>query len=112
MSFSEDIGVTGRVGIEVRDPTGQLVETRQVKNLVTIEGRRLLGRCLAGETGLTGMLHMAVGKGKSPPMLVNDKLDDETARVLTHTPAVSIENDRVVLRVNATFERLVGNAVE
>lgn len=112
MSFSEDIGVGGRVAIEVRDRQGRLVDERRVKNLVTLEGRRLLGRALAGETGLTGQLHMAVGTGSASPALRDERLGAETARVLTHKSTIDLENERVVLRVNATFPRLAGTAKE
>ncbi|HND32600.1 MAG TPA: hypothetical protein PLA94_21540 [Myxococcota bacterium] len=112
MSFSENVGVTGRVVIEVRDRDGTLIEVQRVKNLVTLEGRRLLGRCLAGETGLTGQLHMAVGTGFSSPALRNERLEAEVTRVVTHPATVTQENDRVVLHVNATFPRLTGSARE
>lgn len=110
MSFSDDIGVSGKVHIEVRDRDGRLVETTTVKNLVTAAGRRLLGRVLSGQTGLTGTLHMAVGSGKTATTPSHTQLDAQLDRVAVSSSELLDASDRVVLRVNATFDRLSPDA--
>ena len=112
MAFSEDIGVGGNVRIEVHDREGRLVQTAAVKNLVTASGRRLLGRVLSGETGLTGALHMAVGEGRSKPTLGDTALGAKLDMVQVRSKDILLEDDRVVLRVNATFDRLSGTATQ
>lgn len=116
MAFQEDCGVSGRVCIIVRDRLGHIVETQKVKNVVTLEGRKLLGSCFAGRAALTGRMKMAVGTGSTPARVADTSLVAESTRVDAFVPDLSVEDEngtlRVILRVNATFPALTSDVVE
>lgn len=116
MAWTEDIGIGGRVHIEVRTPGGEPVSTLKVKNLVTLEGRKLLGGVFAGQSALSGRMLMAVGTGTTATRLADTTLEAETTRVQAQVSDLTVEEEdggpRVILRVSAVFPPLKGDAVE
>lgn len=112
MSFGESIGVAGRIHLSVYEPGGRLVEERRVNNLVTLEGRRLLGRCLAGLVIPGTQLQLAIGTGTRATSLDDLTLEREVAAVPVDSPQVVVDGDgatrRAMLRVRAVFPALVG----
>ena len=113
MGMTENVGIAGRLSLQLRDRDGRVVEERHVQNLVTLKGRELLGRCFSGLATLGGRVEMAVGTGTTPPVLDNEALEIEVDRVPTGTPDLFMSGEgtarRSVVRVRATFPARAGD---
>lgn len=107
MGFSDDVGVAGRVHIQVRDPEGRVVQELHAKNLVTLAGRQAIGECLLGQKRPTGALYMVAGTGTRPTALSDTALEAEVAKAVA-SPAASYAKvdsgvQRIFVPVSATF---------
>lgn len=107
MGFQDDIGIAGRVHIQLREPGGRLIDERRVHNLVTLEGRALLGRCFSGLATLGGRLELAIGTGSNKETLEDLALGAEIERATAASPELLVTGDgvarRSAVRVRAIF---------
>ena len=55
---------TGKLTIEIKNPQGKVVETREVKNLVVDDGLEFIASRMKDTTS-TAMSHMAIGTGST-----------------------------------------------
>ncbi len=112
MSFRDSLGISGRVHIQVREPGGALVEERHVHNLVTLEGRALLGRCFSGLATLGGRLELAIGTGSRVEALDDKALEAEVERAPAASPELLVNGEgasrRSAVRVRAIFPAKTG----
>lgn len=58
---SEHTSIQGVLTLELRDPSGALIERHVVHNLITHRGKQLLARLLGGKTN--GAINLAIGVG-------------------------------------------------
>lgn len=112
MAFQDQMGIQGRIHLRLSTRDGQVVEERAVHNLVTLEGRALMGRCFAGLATLGGRVELAVGTGAAPPSLDDQALSAEIDRAPAGSPDLYVLGEtggrRSVVRVRATFPARAG----
>lgn len=83
--LNEELKVTGDVLFVLRNETGKIIETKEIKNLVVTTGLNFIASRMKDATA-TAMTHMAVGTGTTAAALGNTTLGTELARVaLTST---------------------------
>ena len=80
MNSQENLKITGKLNITVRDEAGVLKDTREIDNLVVTAGLTYIASRMASATA-TAMSHMAVGTGAVAAAAGNTALGTETARV-------------------------------
>jgi hypothetical protein len=98
------IRVTGRLHIERFDKDGNLVEVRDVSNLVVDTGLTLIADAMSDRTSVLPT-HMAVGSGSTAPDHADTTLEAELGRVaLTNT----VHTGGAVWTYTATFGAGVG----
>ncbi len=114
MAFQDGIGLAGRVEITLIDALGRVVQTRRHDNLVTLQGRELMARCLSGLATLGGRLEMAIGSGSAQQTLEDKALQQETARVTAASPELMVLGEgnarRSAVRVRASFPASAGSS--
>lgn len=73
--------ITGRLTIELRDEAGELLEFREVPNIVTTAGKTFIAASLAKTTSNSpaAMTHMAVGTSSTTPAVGDTTLGAEVA---------------------------------
>ncbi len=94
--FSDPIKATGLLHIELLDADGNLVESRDVNNLVVTSGLTHLAARAVGTP--TAMSHMAAGSGTASTSLANTTLGTELGRV-----TLSASSSVNVITYTATF---------
>ena len=87
MSIKETIQVKGRLHIERRNAAGELVEVRDINNLVVTLGKNFIASRMNGTTPAV-MPHMAVGTSGTAAALGDSALGGEVGRVAL-TPSVT-----------------------
>jgi hypothetical protein len=80
MNSQENLKITGKLNITVRDEAGVLKDTREIENLVVTAGLTYIASRMASASA-TAMSHMAVGTGATAAAAGNTTLGTETARV-------------------------------
>jgi len=76
---------TGKLTVEIKNPQGKVIETREVKNLVVDDGLEFIASRMKDATA-TAMSHMAIGTGSSAAAAGDAALGTEAARqALTST---------------------------
>lgn len=80
MNSQENLKITGKLNITVRDEAGVLKDTREVDNLVVTAGLTYIASRMAAATAIA-MTHMAVGTGATAAAAGNTTLGAESARV-------------------------------
>jgi hypothetical protein len=103
--MKEQHGLDGRVKIELRDQSGQLVQQRMVQNLITTAGRKLLGKLFSG-TADKPEFAIAVGGASTPPEMSDTALGSQLdlAKATLGEPRIDDNNPRqVVVNVSATL---------
>jgi len=80
MQTLETLKASGELLIEVRNADGQLIEKRQIPNMVVQAGKDwIISRMTTGSAGL--MSHMAIGNGNTAPALGQTALISQLARI-------------------------------
>lgn len=83
--LNEELKATGDVSLVLRDETGKVIQTTEIKNLVVTSGLGFISSRMKDATA-TAMSHMAVGTGTTAAALGQTALVTEAARVaLTST---------------------------
>jgi hypothetical protein len=80
MNSKENVKVTGRLIITLRDEQGVVKDTREINNLVVTTGLSHIASRIAGNS-VSAMSHMAVGTGTTAVAASNTALVTETARI-------------------------------
>jgi hypothetical protein len=80
MNSQENLKITGKLNITVRDEAGVLKDTREIENLVVTSGLTYIASRMASASA-TAMSHMAVGTDAAAAAAGNTALGTETARV-------------------------------
>lgn len=90
MNSQENLKITGKLNITVRDETGLVKDTREIDNLVVTAGLTYIASRMATASA-TAMSHMAVGTGAVAAAAGNTTLGAESARVAlaSTTPGVT-----------------------
>ena len=70
---------TGKLTIEIKNPQGTVIETREVKNLVVDDGLEFIASRMK-DTSSTAMSHMAIGTGSTAAAASDTALGTEAAR--------------------------------
>lgn len=78
--IEEQIKVTGKLSIQVFDPSGALKEDRNIDNLVVTAGKGFIASRMVG-TAAAIMSHMAVGSGTTAAAAGDTTLGTELGRV-------------------------------
>lgn len=106
MPMKECHGLAGRLSIELRDPSGRVVEQRRVNNLITNAGRNLLARLFAGAAQGPELRIAVGGQGgevRAEDVALGDLLDSAEASI----PSIAlVDHDglpRITARVTATL---------
>lgn len=81
MNSTETLVVLGTLRIERRDILGNLIEAREVPNLVTTVGKNVIANRLAASPTNAAMTHMAIGTGSTAAANGDTTLGTEVARV-------------------------------
>lgn len=71
---SEHTSIQGVLTLELRDPSGALIERHVVNNLITHAGKSLLARMLGGKTNGAIGLAIGVGSATTAPALGDSEL--------------------------------------
>ena len=94
--LNDELKVTGDVSFVLRDETGKIIETKEIKNLVVTTGLNFIAARLKGATpAATEMTHMAVGTGTVAAALANTTLGTELARVALTTAGGTVTNNTI-----------------
>jgi hypothetical protein len=80
-SLDESLTIRGRVRLELRNAHGDLLELRDVQNLITTVGRNMIVDRLLAAPALASPTHMAVGTAAAAPAVGDTALGAEVARV-------------------------------
>ena len=76
---------TGKLTVEIKNKQGEVIDIREVKNLVVDDGLEYIASRMKDATA-TAMSHMAIGTGSSAAAASDNALGTEAARVaLTST---------------------------
>lgn len=94
----DGIKLKGRLKIEVTGPDGNVIDTKEVDNLVVTDGKEYVASRMAG-TSASVMSHMAIGDNSTAAAVGQSELSNEVARVSLTSTSV---NDNDVVYV-ATF---------
>lgn len=78
-TLKDTIKITGHLHIERRNAAGDLVEVRDLPNLVVTAGKNHIAARMVGTP--TAMSHMALGSGTTPPAVGDTALGTELGRV-------------------------------
>ena len=103
--MKEHHGLDGRVRIVLRDQSGAMVEQRMVHNLITTEGRKLLGKLFIG-TADKPEFSIAVGSSATAPAISDTALGNklDAAKATMASPRIDENNPKqVVVTVSATL---------
>ena len=88
MFKNDETKATGKLTVEIKNKHGEVIETREVKNLVVDTGLAYIADRMKNTT--TAMSHMAIGTGTSAAAAGNTALGTEAARQgLTSTTVTS-----------------------
>ena len=101
--LNENLTLTGQVGIEVRDPQGNVNEKREIKNLVVNAGLAYIASRMAGSTKAV-MSHMALGSGTTAAQPSQTDLSSilGARESIDSTSIAGAQNEKVQYR--CTFE--------
>ena len=103
MQTLENLKATGELKIEVRNESGQLVDSRHIPNMVVTAGKNwIIARMLSGTSAV--MSHMAVGSSNTAPALGQTALVNQLAR----SPFTSINQVGNTVTFVAVFDAGVG----
>lgn len=86
MNSLENLRVTGKLNIVLRDEQGNIKDTREVDNLVVTSGATYIASRMKDATA-TAMSHMAVGTGSVAAVAGNTTLTEVARVALTSTTA-------------------------
>ena len=108
MAMRERQELAGRVHVVLRDPAGHVVERRQVNNLITTAGRRLLADALTGTVQIDSQsLRIVVGSSGATPTAADTALgaqvDGAPAQILPPKETSDSGSVRVVATISATL---------
>jgi len=78
--LQENIKLTGRLSIKKYNEKGELVQTKEVPNLVVTSGKEFIASRIVGTT-LGAMAYMSIGDDNSTAVVAQTALQNELARV-------------------------------
>lgn len=81
MNLQENMKVTGKLCIVVRDSEGKIKQSLSVPNIVVTNGKNYIASRMT-DNSFTIMSHMAIGTGNSTPVVGDSSLGVETGRVV------------------------------
>ena len=112
----EQHGLAGRLRVELRNTSGEMVVTRSVDNLITTAGRQLLAGYFTGAREGAPRISIAVGSGDDPTSSDDDQLVSEVDRSEAAPPTIRAEvrdgESKVVATVMATLYAKGGEEVQ
>lgn len=73
MKLSEDLDIKGRLTLQQRNADNEILAEITVNNSIVSDGRELVAKLFAGDTGIQTISHVAVGTGSSDVDVANDK---------------------------------------
>lgn len=91
---NEKLKVTGDVSMVLRDETGKVKETKEIKNLVVTSGLGFIASRMKDATA-TAMSHMAVGTGATAAALGDTTLGAEVAASRTALTSTTVSTNTV-----------------
>lgn len=103
MNIQENMKVTGKLSVVVRDSEGKIKQSLSVPNIVVTNGKNYIASRITGNTA-TIMSHMAIGTGNSTPVVGDSSLGVESGRVVLSSFTSS--NNQVT--ATATFPSGIG----
>jgi hypothetical protein len=98
MNIKEDLKMSGRLSITVRDNHGKVKQTLEVPNLVVTSGKSYTASRMVG-TSSNVMSHMAIGTGTVAPIVGDTTLGTQAGRVAMSTFSSAAN----VITATATF---------
>ena len=85
MFKNDNSKATGKLTVEIKNKQGEVIDVREVKNLVVDDGLEYIASRMK-DTSATAMSHMAIGTGSTAAAASDTALGTEAARVaLTST---------------------------
>ena len=109
--FNDTIKMTGRLTVKRFGQNGDLLEERDIPNLVVTAGKTHIASKLVGYTGSSAnvLTHMAVGTSATASAVANTTLGAEIARsAFSSSPTVS----STTVTYSASFTGLTANITE
>lgn len=104
--FTDNVKMSGRLQVVLRNPDGSVKETYDIPNVVTDAGKEYIAERMK-ETGRPNeMSHMAVGEGSTAAAVGNTALENELTRVSLVPAGGTVANNSVVYE--STFAAGVG----
>jgi hypothetical protein len=107
MTMKEQHGLGGCLHIVLRDPSGAVLERRQIRNLITTAGKMLLAGYFSGIILGKPQMAIAVGSSDDEVSEVDTALKKQMVQVEASVPSVDVKKesgvDRVVATVTATL---------
>ena len=87
MFKNDETKATGKLTVEIKNKHGEVIETREVKNLVVDTGLAYIADRMKNTT--TAMSHMAIGTGSTAAAASNTALGSQSARTTLTSTTVS-----------------------
>jgi hypothetical protein len=104
--FTDNVKMTGRLQVVLRNPDGSVKESYDIPNVVTTAGKEYIAERMK-ETGRPNeMSHMAVGEGTTTAAVGNTALENELTRISLFVAGGTVSDNSVVYE--ATFAAGVG----
>lgn len=88
MDLKEQLGVTGKLTVVVRDKNNNIKQAFEIPNLVVTVGKQYIASRMASNSA-TVMSHMAIGSGAATPVAGDTSLGTELGRSTLTTFAAS-----------------------
>ncbi len=103
--MDEKLKITGDVLFVLRDNTGKIIETKEIKNLVVTTGLNYIASRMKDATA-TAMTHMAVGTGATAATLGDTTLGAEVGSSRTALTSTTVSTNTI--QYACTFDAGVG----
>lgn len=103
MNLKEQLGITGKLTIIIRDRYNNIKKAFEVPNLVVTSGKQYIASRMAGSTA-TVMSHMAIGSSAASPVAGDTSLGGELGR----TTLTTFSSSSNTITATANFESGVG----
>jgi hypothetical protein len=103
MALQDQLKAKGRVGIVLKDESGNVKETREVDNLVVTDGLEFIIDRMVG-TSTAVMSHMQLGQGTTSPAADDDDIEDKLGtKVAMSGQTGSVTDNGTSVTYSATF---------
>lgn len=103
MALQDQLKAKGRVGIVLKDESGNVKETRDVDNLVVTDGLEFIIDRMVG-TNTAVMSHMQVGSGTTNPAANDDDIESNLGGKVAMSGATgSVTDNGTSVTYSATF---------